>query len=154
MARLYSLSSVSEEVGEYISRAVQTFAETRSKQFGENIQFDLWHQDAPIWVVSDLPLGKSNVGPVVHKLEIGVFSTDNSLEIRVIPDVYQIQKGARQALAPHERAELSASVPLDNFLASLVVEPAAGVKLLSGRLTEVWDKIKGKSAPEDLSGMS
>lgn len=133
---MYGLAMVSEEYGEFIAHAVRTFAEDR------RLNYDLWHKDAPLWIITDLPWPHSNIGPRVNKLEIGLFRTDSFLEIKVLPDAYQIEMGQRKCIQSGLRQELSRSVPFDEFLVAVNQKGRDGAhNILQPKLSEAWEGV-------------
>ena len=134
MQDVHSLAMVSEEYGEFISYVVRNFAESKG------LTYDLWHKDAPIWIITDLEWSASNIGPRVNKLELGVFRTDDSLAIKVLPDGYRIVSGQRRSVRSDLRQELSQQVSFDDFLMRVNQNGRAGAsEILQSKLTKAWE---------------
>ena len=135
MQDLYSLAQVSEEYGEFISQVVRNFAESMS------LKYDLWHKGAPIWIITDLDWAESNIGPRVNKLEVGVFRTDNVLEIKVLPDAYRIKTSQRWSMRSESRQVLSQRVSFDDFLMAVNQQGRDGAKdILRPKLYQAWNE--------------
>lgn len=137
MTKVYSLATLSEEMGEFVSYAVRSFAEEK------NLYFDLWHKDSPIWVITDLNWNESNIGPVVRKLTIGVFQVERSLEIIIVPDIYKIKGGKRTSMTSEERQKQTRTVTYKSFLRAVVRDVDNGVnEVLWPELEKAWSDLQ------------
>lgn len=115
-------------IGQSISEVVKEFAEKKG------LFFNLWHKDAPLWVVTDLSWDESNMGSKGDTVEVGVFYTDTSVEILAIPDAYQMVGGKRNDLDPKERLDSVRNVSFSDFQKNV----KHGEDLLREELKEAW----------------
>lgn len=115
-----NLLNIPRTTGDLISRAIEEFAEERSR--GPD-HYDLWHHDEPVWILRDWrPLASARrVGPqprLVIRVQLAAFDTDDPLtRFQAIPDAHiladgritqRLPKSARGILQAHSGILLDA----------------------------------------------
>lgn len=136
MPRSEFLIPLAAEIGNVVTRAVRSFAEHKA------LEAEFWIQDLPLWSLSE----QDERAGIIRRLQIGAYRLDESDELRVIPQVFRLNK---------ERHSLTA---LDQIDPKLIRWKRLGdlkePEDVTSMLDQGWQDVLKMPLPEQSKGIS
>lgn len=136
MPRSEFLIPLAAEIGHVVTRAVRSFAELNA------LAADFWIQDLPLWSLS----AQDERAGIIRRLQIGAYRLDESDELRVIPQVFRLNKDTHSLTA------------LDQIDPKLIrgkrLGDLKGPEDVTPLLDQGWQDVLKMPLPEQSKGMS
>lgn len=136
MPRSEFLIPLPAEIGNLVTRAVRSFA--KQKALGA----EFWIQDLPLWSLSE----QDERAGIIRRLQIGAYRLDESDELRIIPQVFRLNKKSRSLTA------------LDQIDPKLIrgkrLGDLKGPEDVTSMLDQAWQDVLKMPLPEQSKGIS
>lgn len=136
MPRSEFFISLPAEIGNFITQAVRSFAKPRA------LNAEVWIHDLPLWSISE----QDKKAGIVRRLQIGAYRLDETEELRILPQVFRLNK---------ETHSLTALEEVDpKLIKGKRVWELKGPESVTPLLDQAWQDVLKMPPPEQSKGIS